>query len=116
MVAAGQVSLLDDPELIAHLGDHYEYRQQRLTYNEQYYDAHKYSFEFDSLPKIWDFQRRRLLTEDSVRISEFRNQILKLNRWSQWYLGYLADDYGRDLNSLISEVEQYLMAHGDAIE
>ncbi len=32
MVAAGQLRLLGDSKLVTHLGDHYEYKQQRLTY------------------------------------------------------------------------------------
>ena len=116
MVAAGHLSLLDDNELVARLGNHYEYTQRRLTNYERTYDEFKYFFENESLTKIWDFQRKRLLTEDSVRIAEFRNQILKLNRWNQWYLGQLMGDYGADLNSLIFEVEKYLIAHDDAFE
>ena len=116
MVAAGQLSLLDDSELVALLGDYYEHKMQRLGYNGQAYDADKYSFDYHSVPEVWDSQRKRLMTEDSVRLAEFRNRILHLQVWNQWYLAYIAGDYGKNLNALIYEVEQYLSAHGNTIE
>ncbi len=116
MVAAGQLRLLGDSELVARLGDYYEHRQQRLSHNGQAYDAAKWSFDSHLVPELWDSQRRKLLTDDPVHIVQFRNQIVHLKIWNQWYLTYMADDYRKDLSALIYEVEEYLLAHGNAIE
>ena len=116
MVEAGQLSLLDDNELVAHLGDHFEHLQRRLKYIEEAYDVEKFYVEGRVLPNIWDRDRRRLLTEDPMQIDVFRNHIFNLTDWNRWYLNYLVDVYGKDLSALIYEIEQYLLAHGNSIE
>ena len=116
MVAAGQLKLLDDPNLVAHLGAHYEPRQQRLMYNAELYDKNKEYLDFQAATEIWDWQRKQLLTNDPALLAKFRNQILNLNSMNKWYLDFIGNYYGNDLNSLISEVEHYLSAHGNAIE
>ena len=116
MVESGQLTLLDDSELVAHLGDHFEHLQRRLKYIEERYDVEKFYVENRVLPKIWDRDRRQLLTEDPTQIDVFRNHIYTLADWNRWYLEYLVNVYGKDLSALINEVEQYLFKHGNSIE
>ncbi len=116
MIETGQLSLLNDGELVAHLGDHFEHKQQRLKYIGEAYDAEKFYFEGRLLPNIWDWQRKRLLTKDSARIAEFHNYIYNLSIWNRWYLDYLVNVYEKDLSALTYEVDQYLSAHGDSVE
>ena len=113
MVAAGQLNLLGDRSLAISLGNYYEHTLRRLEYNGEQYDADFGALIFGSIPRIWDFQHGGLLTSDSERIAEFRNQVRRIDVWTQWYLSSI--EINRIvLSALIQEVELYLQSQGHA--
>lgn len=111
MVASGQLSLLDDSDLVQSLGNYYEYRVSRLVYNGEDYDQAVYDLEREVIPRIWDFQNKKLLTTDPERIAIFRGQIRNVSGWASWYLSYIKE-YETELDALIKDVEQYLKTNG----
>jgi hypothetical protein len=114
MVAAGQLGLINDKSLVASLGDFYEHKQRRLEYNQRLYDESVELLTRGSIPGIWDFRRRRLMTSDYERIEVFHGKIRNINDWNRWYLSYIAE-YATDLSDLIHDVAQYLQAYGYAV-
>jgi hypothetical protein len=111
MVASGQLGLLNDRDLVRSLGNYYEYRVSRLVYNGEEYDHAMYELEREAIPKIWDFEHKKLLTSEHERIAIFRGKIYRVNIWTRWYLGYV-EEHSMELDTLIHDVEQHLKSHG----
>ena len=111
MVASGQLVLLNDSELVRSLGNYYEYSVSRLVYNGEEYDHAAFELEREAIPKIWDFEHKKLLTSEHERIAIFRGKIHRVNIWARWYLGYV-EEHSKELDTLILEVEQHLKSHG----
>lgn len=108
MVAAGQLRYLDDVALVKRLGDLYENVNPRLEYNGAAYDENLNATMRESVPTVWDFEGRRLLTGDPDAVARVQGQLRYLHvTFNGWYLWYLAQ-YAEQLDGLISEVEAYL--------
>lgn len=112
MVAAGQLSELDAPDLVARLGDFYESATARIIDNGDDYDEGLNDLGRNSVPKVWDAGNSRLLTTDARELAALRNQFRYIHiGWNLWYLDAL-DKYGQTLDSLILEIESYLQKSG----
>ncbi|WNC67484.1 DUF6090 family protein [Thalassotalea nanhaiensis] len=108
MVAAGQLSKLDAPDLVARLGNFYESRTARIIDNGNDFDEGLNDLGRNSVPKVWDSGNARLLTTDARELATVRNQFRYIHiGWNLWYLDAL-DSYGKTLDSLIFEIETYL--------
>lgn len=107
MVNSGQLRLLNAPELVTRIGDYYEHHLRRMEYNGKQYDAAFTVVSRGELSEIWDFERRALLTNDPVRLTQFRNRLLRVSDWTQYYLA--AVDRNRALvESLVEEIDAFL--------
>lgn len=107
MVNSGQLRLLNAPELVTRIGDYYEHHLRRMEYNGKQYDAAFTVVSRGELSEIWDFERRALLTNDPVRLIQFRNRLLRVSDWTQYYLA--AVDRNRALvESLVEEIDAFL--------
>jgi hypothetical protein len=109
MVASGQLSELDAPDLVARLGDFYESSTARIIDNGNDFDEGLNDLGRNSVPKVWDAGNSRLLTTDARELATVRNQFRYIHiGWNLWYLDAL-DNYGKTLDSLIVEIESYLV-------
>jgi hypothetical protein len=90
MVSAGQLALL--PETVrGDVVNLYENIYTRLAANGEQYD---YSVERDFFPaytEAWDPTRQRLITTDAGDRIRFRNVVLLMAAWSEYYASLLAD-------------------------
>jgi hypothetical protein len=112
MVASGQLRLLNNVELVTKLGDLHENLYQRLIINGNAYDEDLFTTMRESVPRIWDYNEKRLLTFDATEIARVRSELRFLYyTWNQWYLEFLTDEYGTMLDELITEVDAYLNSH-----
>jgi hypothetical protein len=112
MIAAGQLSEIDDPALVTRLGNFYESFIVRVIDNGYDYDDNLNAIARTSASEIWDGVNRRLLTTDARQITVFRNQLRFMHlAWTLWYLD-LLDEYGRTMDSLVLEIESYLEEKG----
>jgi hypothetical protein len=112
MIAAGQLSEIDDPALVTRLGNFYESFIVRVIDNGYDYDDNLNAIARTSASEIWDGVNRRLLTTDARQITVFRNQLRFMHlAWNLWYLD-LLDEYGRTMDSLVLEIESYLEEKG----
>ena len=75
MVASGQLTELDNPDLVTRLGNLYENLNERLEYNGRYYDSDLSEFAPGYVASIWDTHNVRLLTNDPVALAGFRNRL-----------------------------------------
>ena len=108
MLAAGQLTELDEPGLVLRLGDFYESLNARVVHNGDNYDENLNDIARNSAPEYWDGANGRLLTTDVEELVKFRNQLRYLHiSWNIWYLD-LLDEYQLALDSLILEIESYL--------
>lgn len=107
MVSAGQLRLLNAPELTTRIGDYYEHHLRRIEYNgRQYDDTFVNVFESD-IPSLWDFEQGQLLTSDSARLTEFRNRLIRLNEWTQYYMESVERNRVL-LEALIADIDIFL--------
>ncbi len=107
MVSAGQLRLLDAPDLTRSIGDYYEHHLRRMEYNGRQYDNSFTAVAEGEVQRIWDFEKQQLLTTDPVRLTEFHNRLKRLNDWTNYYLD--AVDKNRDLvEDLAEEIDQFL--------
>lgn len=107
MVSAGQLQLLDAPNLTTRIGDYYEHHLQRIEYNGRQYDDVFVDVFEDDLPKIWNFEQQELLTADPARLVEFRNRLVQLYKWIEYYLASVETNR-RLLEALIEDIDRYL--------
>lgn len=108
MVAAGQLSELDDPALVTRLGNFYESVIVRVIDNGQDYDENLNEIGRNSAPQIWDGVNSRLVTTDSLQLTVFQNQLRYMHIvWNLWYLNQM-NGLAQRLDSLIVEIESYL--------
>jgi len=112
MVADGQLRELDAPALVAKLGNFYESVNVRVIDNGNDYDESLNDIARNSVPLVWDGVERRLMTTNVESLTIFRNQLRYMQiAWNDWYLD-LLDDYDKNLNTLILEIELYLRKTG----
>jgi hypothetical protein len=112
MVAAGQLTKLDAPSLVARLGNFYESVNARLVDGGAEYDESLNDIGRNSATAIWDGFDNQLLTTETRQIAAFRNQLRFMHVWGNlWYLDRL-DEYGQMLDSLTLEIESYLDENG----
>ncbi|MFT5610709.1 MAG: hypothetical protein ACI9LU_001204 [Polaribacter sp.] len=97
---------------MAQLGDFYENTTTRIIDNGEDFDEGLNDLGRNSVPKVWDAVNSRLLTTDARELATIRNQFRYIHiGWNLWYLDAL-DDYGQTLDSLIIEIEAYLVKSG----
>ena len=107
MVSAGQLRLLNAPHLTTRIGDYCEHHLRRIEYNgRQYDDAFMAIFEGE-MPHIWNFEKGELLTTGPIRIIQFRNRLLQLKEWIEYYVDSV-DRYRSLVEELIDEIDQCL--------
>ena len=107
MVGSGQLRLLNAPDLTTSIGDYYEHHLRRIEYNSRQYDDAFTAVAEGEMPRIWDFHNKQLLTTDPVQLTQFRNRLLRLNDWIEYYLEYV--DRNRLLvDELVVEIDRYL--------
>jgi len=105
MVASGELTLLENPDLVTRLGNLYENLNARLLANGLAYDDQLFTEMRERVPAIWDINERRLLTGDNREIAEFRGRLRILHHtWNQWYIEFLSATYLPQLDSVISVV------------
>jgi hypothetical protein len=107
MVSAGQLQLLDAPGLTTKIGDYYEHHLRRIEYNGRQYDDSFSAVAEGELPHIWDFGNQQLLTTDPIRLTKFRNRLLRVSDWIDYYLESV-DRNRRLAEELVVEIDQYL--------
>ena len=116
MVAAGQLSELDAPDLVGRLGDFYESATTRIIDNGNDFDEGLNDLGRNSVPKVWDTGNSRLLTTDERELATIRSQFSYIHiGWNLWYLDAL-DNYGKTLDSLILDIESYLAQNNFKID
>ena len=112
MVAAAQLTELDDPALVTRLGNLYENINSRIEYNGRYYDTDLSVFTASSATSIWDSRHGQLLTHDPVALAVFWNKLRNMYfGWNVYYLDLLAQ-YQADVDELIKAVDQHLQERG----
>ena len=107
MVSAGQLQLLGAPELTTRIGDYYEHHLRRIEYNGRQYDDAFLSIWEGDMPRIWDLNEGRLLTTDRAQLVHFRNRVVQLEEWTQFYI----DSVHRNravLDELIEDIDLFL--------
>ncbi len=107
MVSAGQLRLLNAPDLTTRIGDYYEHHLRRIEYNGQQYDSLFVSIFENDLPRLWHFEEARLLTRDPIQLVQFRNRLVQLNSWTSYYLDAVETNR-RLLIELIADIDEYL--------
>jgi hypothetical protein len=91
MMSAGQIALLSD-RLSADIVNLYENVYTRLAANGEHHD---YSLERDFFPayaRAWDPSRRALITPDPTERVRFRNHVLLMRAWSDYYSKLVAEN------------------------
>lgn len=112
MVASGQLTELDNPELVTRLGNLYENINDRLIYNGEYYDTDLSRFAFESEVEIWDSRTSSLIVRDPVTLAVFSNRLHRMyTAWNQYYLA-LLNEYQTEVEALIDAVGEHLEAVG----
>ena len=112
MVSANQLSLLSDRQLVLELGEHYQFFQERVVETSRQYDQEFSRLQFESIPQFrnLDLESLRALQGSDYRV--FKNQVLRLPEWNDWYLDFLSD-YEEDLIKVTESVRAYLKDHGE---
>jgi len=111
MVAGGKLSFLSDPTMVTRLADLYENANERIEVMGTRYDDSFLRLTEQSTWKLWDSERRRLLTDDQQTITIFRNELRSIASWNQYYREFLGE-YGETVDALMDDVEEYLRARG----
>ncbi len=111
MVASGQLSDLDAPELVARLADFYENRNARLEYNGALYDDWVTDVARTAVPIVWDQRGGQFLTRDAIEVARLRGRLGALHDLSVGFIG-LLEEWGDALDALITEVDAHLMQQG----
>ena len=112
MVAAGQLSELDDPELVTRLGNLYENVMPRVEYNGGYYDSQVNDTFVFHVTEAWDSSRRQFGPGGEAAIVRLRDSMYRL--WHAWNLFYL--DLLVDYQTLVDEAAAAVEAYPAARE
>lgn len=107
MVAAGQLSDLDDAELVSRLASFYENLNARLEYNGALYDQWVTTVAQSSVPRAWDRIDGRLTASSTDDLHRFRSELLSLHDLGFAFIG-LLEDWGAELDAVMAEVDGYL--------
>lgn len=107
MVSANQISLLNDKQLVLNLGEHYQFFQERVVESSRQYDQEFSRLQFESIPQFrnLDIKSAQALQPDDYRV--FRNQVLRLTEWNNWYIDLLSE-YESHLDMVTESVKTYL--------
>jgi hypothetical protein len=111
MVAEGQLTVLDAPELISRLANLYEHANVRLEYNGARYDDTTQDMLRGRMPYVWDVVGHRFLTTDDMSITTFGNQMLQVQRQNRGYRALLVA-WSTEIEGVEADVEAYLERHG----
>lgn len=106
MVSSGQLTYLDDPDLVARLANLYENLNERLSYNGTLYDEWSVDVARREVPLIWDRASGRLRTTDPEARSRFRESLAGLFDLSTGFVG-LLEDWGEELAAVQNEVSRH---------
>jgi hypothetical protein len=107
MVASGQLTDLDDPELVSRLANLYENLNARLEYNGVVYDEWVGDVARSAVPDVWDRSENRLFDTGADAIGRFRSQLIGLHDLNVGFIG-LLEDWAGELSAVIDEVDRYL--------
>lgn len=107
MVAAGQLRLLNAPELTTMIGNYYEYHLTRVEYNSKQYDDIFVAVFEEDLSKLWDYGGARLLSTNPDDLAYFRNRLIQVTGWNTYYLDAVKTNR-RVLNELMEEIDEFL--------
>jgi hypothetical protein len=108
MIASGQLSDLQQPELMLQLGHLYETAYSRLDYHSRFYDQGLSDlFQREVSPK-WDPVARTLRTDDLAEIRRLRSDLGWVHgAFSAYYVETLRE-YSIELDAVIAAVEDFL--------
>lgn len=106
MVAAGQLTYLEDPELVARMANLYENLNERLEYNGALYDEWVMHVATTSAPEVWDRVNGRLMTTDAGDVARFRGELAGLLDLAIGFYG-LLEEWGVELDAVLEEVERH---------
>lgn len=106
MVSSGQLAYLDDPELVARLGNLYENLNPRLEYNGDVYDRWVIDVARRELPSIWNRSTGSLQTSDPASLARFRESLAGLLDLARGFVG-LLEDWELELAAVQAEVERH---------
>lgn len=111
MVASGQLTELDNPDLVTRLGNLYENINERLEYNGSNYDQALEEIYRRYVPEVWDLLNARLITSYPAAIATLGGRFEYLRGWNLYYLD-LLDEYQVELDGLITSVDEHLQKRG----
>lgn len=111
MVAANQLGLLRDPDLVSELGEYYYFHQERIVEGSRDYDEEFSRLHFEAIPRFRNLDERAAQTISLDEYRVLRNQVLRLREWNDWYLRTL-DVYEANLEGVLASVRTYLAQHG----
>ncbi len=106
MVASGQLTDLNDPELVSKLANLYENLNARLEYNGAIYDQWVTGVARSAVPEAWDRSENRLFDTGADAIGRFRSQLIGLHDLNVGFIT-LLEDWAEDLSEVIDEVDRY---------
>lgn len=107
MVSAGQLTFLDDPDLVARLANLYENLNPRLEYNGVIYDRWVMDVARTDVSRLWDRAQGRLQSGDPAASARFRESLAGLLDLSVGFVG-LLEDWGVELAAVRGDVERHL--------
>lgn len=105
MVAAGQLTHLEDPDLVERLANLYENLNERLEYNGEVYDGWVADVAREA-PGVWDRVEGRMLTVEEQSIAEFRGELLGLFDLALGFYG-LLEEWGVELDAVLAAVQEH---------
>jgi len=112
MIAEGQLSALDAPDLVKRMGNFYENVTRRLEYNGREYDHAIDRLANQRATEYWNPQTLRPFDERPEVTARFRSDLRQVHiAWNVFYLD-LLDEYEVLLTGLIDDIEVYLASHG----
>ena len=113
MIASGQLSDLQQPQLMLQLGHLYETAYSRLDYHSRFYDQGLSDLAQSFISPSWDPVGKTL---DVLNLSESRRLRSELGwvheAFNIYYLEVLRD-YSAELEEAIGSVEEFLTVNGD---
>jgi hypothetical protein len=108
MIASGQLSDLEQPELMLQLGHLYETAYSRLDYHSRFYDQGLSDLFKTVISPRWDPVANTLRTDEFNEIRRLRNDLGWVRgAFSAYYVETLRE-YLIELNAVIASVEDFL--------
>jgi len=106
--SSGLLGAVEDPELIVRIADHYENLVVRVEYNGKDYDELLNATMIGTAPVAWDRVRFRQRAD----MTELRSRLDYLESAWNGYYQILMESYLGQLETLIDELDGYLVDNG----